>query len=602
MITLEEVPTPSRLSDQPRLHWPHAVVALVTIGAGMAFLSQADARAAGGYGLISAFPVGAWVCLAVLTVSFVAALYWRPDDMVVPLLHVVGLVLLLDGAAPLSENAARWSISWYTAGFVNQINSAGVVLAHTDARWSWPGFFAGAAALLRPAGIPNADQLLLWTPVVLSMAYLAPLMAIARSVTASRRAPWLALWVFTGANWTQQSYFSPQGVIFLLFLISVALALHFFGHRAGEVAQATGLSCRRRVSSLSARASRLAAHIRRTAKFEDVAAVTSRGQRIGALVVLLVLMAASTVSHQLTPVALFLDLGVLALLGRLRARSLPVLLAAMIFLYISYFATDFWSGHFSQLIGIGGGGGSSFSQNVGQRIVGAQAHRIVVYLRLLFTASIWVLAAAGALRRLRRGRADVTTVCLFATPLILPVVQPYGGEALIRAFLYGLPFAAILVASALLPSGRKLRSWAALAAVLLVAIPVYVVAAYGNEQFEEIRPNEVAAVTWFYAHAVDGSVLLALEPDVPGPTEKLATDPWITLSGPITTPAIVKSLQKQKVPAYVVLTASQQDYGIINDGLAPGWEQQIQSQLSARPDLRVVFQKPDATIFQYVPG
>ncbi|HET9691966.1 MAG TPA: hypothetical protein VFP61_12505 [Acidimicrobiales bacterium] len=577
---------------------------------GVAALAGMRADRAGGYGLVTVVPALGWLALAVLSLSFVAVLVRRPTASVAPVVHLVTLVVLLVGAAPLGEGVARWSISWYTAGFVNQLASTGSVLAHTDARWSWPGFFAGVAALDGPAGVKSATQLLLWTPVALSLAYLAPLISIARSLGRSTRVAWVAAWVFVVGNWTDQNYFAPQGVIFFLFLAVLAVALRYFGHR--DSATAPPLWAGR---SRWGRARAAVGSLRGRLQREDVAVVATPGQQIGAISIIVVATVASTVSHQLTPVALCLDLASLSVLGRIRLRGLPVLLGAMVALYISYFATDFWEGHLSQLLGVSQAGGASLAQNVGQHIVGQQAHKVVVYTRLLYTLAIWVLAGLGLARGWRRGRADLTAACGFITPLVLPIVQPYGGEALIRAFLYGLPFASVLVAEALCPAawqagaraGRRPPRWlhrrahtGVLAALLVVAVPLSIVCTYGNESFEEVRPGEVAAVAWWYDNVPIGSVLCSVAPDVPGPTRLLADDPWVSIDGPVDAAIVTRTLDARAgTLKFVILTAGEEAYGIVNDGFRPGWEARLQAALLATGRYQVAYANGQATILQY---
>lgn len=573
--------------------WICAIAALTAAGA--VSLDHMDAGASNGYGLISVFPLEALACLGVLTCSFVVTLRKFPKNPVLPLVHVVAEIFLLYGAAPLSEKVASWAVAWYTAGFVNQVATTGHVLLHTDARWSWPGFFSGVAALMGPAGVRNADQLLLWAPVALAFAYLAPVLGIARSLVDSPRVQWLAVWVFFVADWTGQEYFSPQGLAFLLFLTVMAIVLRYFGVRCRDVTSGPPAPAAWRPTALVRWLKALAAR-------ESLSVPTTEARQASLVVVVLAVLVAIVVSHQLTPVALFVDFTLLALLGRLTLRRLPVFLAAALFIYISYFATDFWAGHLAMLFGVSGGGAASLSQNVGGRVVGSSAHKVVVVDMLAYTLAIWCLAGVGVLRRLRRSSFDLTAILCLAAPLCIPVVQPYGGEGIIRAYLYGLPFAATLAAVGLCPRGTKTRSWVATAVVLLVAVPSFIVANYGNEQFEQMRPNEVVAYQYFYRHAKPGSELLTLEANSPGPFEKLGEYSYRSVSGPMTPANVVRSLRgSASVQRYLLLTKSGSAYGTINAGLPPGWEHKLERELLATSHFRVVFHRSDATLLEKTP-
>src|SRR5438270_7720107 len=73
--------------------------------------------------------------------------------------------------------------------------------------------------------------------------------------------------------------------------------------------------------------------------------------------------------------------------------------------------------------------GSSVSENVAGRVKqGSLEHTFISDIRLLMTFGVWVLAFAGAVRRLLRGYRDSRLVLLAIVPLPLFMVQSYGGE------------------------------------------------------------------------------------------------------------------------------------------------------------------------------
>ena len=82
---------------------------------------------------------------------------------------------------------------------------------------------------LRPRGRLRGQGpvifLLRWFPLAIELAYLAPMLAIARASGVSRRAGWLGVALFFGTDWIYQDYFSPQAVNFLFYLSVVAVVL-----------------------------------------------------------------------------------------------------------------------------------------------------------------------------------------------------------------------------------------------------------------------------------------------------------------------------------------------------------------------------------------
>ena len=75
---------------------------------------------------------------------------------------------------------------------------------------------------------------------------------------------------------------------------------------------------------------------------------TSAGYRVAMLVVLLAVVGASAVTHQITPAALCLVFFGLALTGRTSLRMLWVLIAVLVWAWLSWEAHTYWSGHLSR--------------------------------------------------------------------------------------------------------------------------------------------------------------------------------------------------------------------------------------------------------------
>jgi hypothetical protein len=187
-------------------------------------------------------------------------------------------------------------------------------------------------------------------------------------------------------------------------------------------------------------------------------------------------MFACAASHQITPVGLGTALVACFLARRLPGPELPIVMVVLTVGWLCFAATDFWQGHLHLVFGGVGQLSSSVQQNVQDRIVGAPAHSLVVRMRVLLTAAVLALAGLGLLRRRRRqGRA---VEVLAAAPFGLIAAQSYGGEGLMRATLFALPFTGLLAGVAVAPmfgqpTGRPLRryAWASAATVLLTVLP-----------------------------------------------------------------------------------------------------------------------------------
>jgi hypothetical protein len=90
-------------------------------------------------------------------------------------------------------------------------------------------------------------------------------------------------------------------------------------------------------------------------------------------------------------------------------------------------------------------------------------------------------------------------------------LQSYGGELLLRIYLFSLPFAASLVVLPLLPRGPSPPGLRRMGALLLLGSIIAtgtVATRYGNDAIENFTPDEIALVNQLYATAPHGSVLI----------------------------------------------------------------------------------------------
>jgi hypothetical protein len=145
-------------------------------------------------------------------------------------------------------------------------------------------------------------------------------------------------------------------------------------------------------------------------------------------------------------------------------------------------------------------------------------HRIVSLGAPAMVFGLWVLAAIGGVRRLRARCAALVLVLLTVAPALLALVQSYGGEAVLRIYLFSLPWTALLAASALtLPERATSVPSSLRTGIVLTGIVVLFMAAfYGSEGLYRVAPAALQASRHFYANARPGSVLVLGAPQFPG--------------------------------------------------------------------------------------
>jgi hypothetical protein len=535
-------------------------------------LSHADPARIGDLGLVSAIPVAMFASLALLTLGFALAVRESQPRPALLAAYILVLLLLLPGAPALLEHEPRFATAWLHAGFVDYIEHTGRTLPTLDARFSWPGFFAAAAVLMRGLGIKDPAPVLTWAPLAFDLLALAPVYAIAATTTKDPRVPWLATWLFIPANWVGQDYFSPQAFAFALFLGFVVVLLRYFS-AGGEV--------------------------RRSPRALD---------RGGLFVVLLLIYCAIVWSHQLTPYFVVAATSALVLVGACRLRTLPLLLAVIVVAFVSYLAVAYWAGHLEDILGGVGQLGSTLSSNVGSRVSGSPAHEWVSRMRIAVTAAVSALALLGVALRWRRGSSSVSLGVLLVVPYSALALQSYGGEVLLRTYLFALPFAAALMAAALLPRSRRLASTAAAAvAVPLVSaalIAGFFVARFGNEAFEMVRPGEVAAIHRLDRVAAPASTIVSIDENVPWRSTGIARFTYVTLPINRGSPGSYLQSVRDEIAGnakggYLLVTTGQIESARLVRGVSPEWLAQLSRRLAVSRAFRLIYSNRDARLYRF---
>ncbi|MBZ9639162.1 polysaccharide biosynthesis C-terminal domain-containing protein [Streptomyces sp. PSKA30] len=556
-------------------------------------LGEADLDRMGGLGLISVLPAPTLVGAALLVVVFASLLWLGREHRTLLLVTLLATVVSLHALPAVIETEPRFATAWQHLGFLDHIDRTGVAVPDLDARWSWPGFFAAAAFVAQACGVTDLTEVIRWWPLTMQLLYLAPLFLLTRSLRASWRAKWTGVWIFVLSGWVGQDYFSPQGFTYLLYLVFVAILLVWF------------------------RAPRVIWTKARPGEME--VEPTNRRQRAVLLLVVTGLFAATVPAHQLTPFVMLGVLAVLVLIGRSELRGLPVLCGVMVAAWIGFLAEPYWSGHFAELFGGVGGVGGNVSSSVSGRIEGGSStHKLVLYARVALAGGVMAFACWGWWRRREHKYRERSLLVLAFVPFLGFGMQSYGGEMALRVFMFALPGAALLAGLALFPRtgvtaeerDKDRVSLAPLAALMagLVLMGGFLVARWGNETFERVRPGEVAAMEYVYAHD-DPSVRLLWLSDDPLETvtpampwgardmEKVQYVPTQAPTDPVLVSGLVKALKDAGPNSYLMINRSQVTFLRMDVGYSATWEPRLIQNLDRRPELRKVYINEDVTIY-----
>ena len=574
-------------------------------------LGEIDLRAMNDLGLVSVLPPLTFVALVVLTVSFCFALRTFSSQTPLMLLHLGTLILMLYGATALVEEVPRFAVSWRHAGIADHIAQNGAVDPRIDAYFNWPGFFTLAALLTELSGFSNPISFTRWASVYSSLLFLAPLILIFRAATHDPRLTWLATWIFFLTNWVGQDYFSPQAFTYFLYLVILAILLTWFrrtearsGQRATTPQGDEPAQGRRWLAILFNRARSLEIH-------EPGQPSLSTDRRVGLMAIVVVLFAIMVPSHQLTPFATILSVTALVAVRRCTARGLPVLMTVILVTWLGFMTVAYLKSHLPGVTEGLGDVSKNAGDSVGKRLRGTPEHLFVLRVRLMFTAGLWGLAFFGALRRLRHGHRDLAYGALALAPFSVMGMQSYGGESLLRVYLFALPFVAFFVAAFFLPSVRSALTWGKTAVVgfcVLAILAGFVVARYGNERANQYSSSEIEAIDHLYAIAPKGSVLLAGSENVPWQSRHYAEYRHLPLTvleehyqQPLPRLEDVVSLLPNRPGGkdlFVLITRAQKAHVELLGVWPPGTLEKLETELVTSPLFRVVFLNRDAIIFE----
>jgi hypothetical protein len=444
-------------------------------------------------GLLPNLPLTWYVALGLVVVGVVRQVHRRDASSPVAWAFVLLAALILYGTIPAVSRYPQYSYTYKHIGVTHLFMASGRLSPSVDIYNHWPGFFAAAAAFARVTGVDPLSFASWFEPI---STFIDALLvgALAGLITRERRAPVLAAALWLGIDWVGQSYYSPQGAVFL---ISLGLALVLVQH---STSAGLGGSLIRRVARV----------ISRRDQEQRALVVEPWLSRRCATAIVLGCAVAISATHQLTPYMLALWAGALALFGgRPRWLWLGILLVAAAYLAPNLAYVQHNYGLFS---------GFDPVRNA-QVTQGTPTHRAWFFSHIGQMLTFFSLALGGfaavRLARRRQGYPAGLLLVLTLAPFAVLFLNSYGGEGVLRAVLFSSPWMAVLGAWGIVTLGGL---WRVLVSALAstVVIGLLAAGAMGDAAFNLMPNGEVAASLYFYSHAPAGSGLMLAGPDFPG--------------------------------------------------------------------------------------
>ena len=374
--------------------------------------SVADAPAKAGGLLLSASPL---FILSLLTTTIVFAWAIRKRAYNWAIVSIALSVAILRLTAPLTQDAAIYPWTYKHVGVVEAILHYRTLLPDVDIYHQWPSFFAGFAFLTEVTGITSL-QFAAWITVGVHVLLSLSVYALAKNLSLTTPSALVATFLVSVLSWVGQDYFAPQSIT-LVFALAILILL------------------------------------------------TTKPLKSALSWLAIIIFAILVPTHQLTP---FWVLGVVALLAV--ATFIPLWPALSMAAIALGFVISRWEiidsyGIFS--------GFDIVSNATTNSVVASSAEENLAQFFFQGTAlALWGLALAVLVYRLFKDRKGIfVTGAIAFSPFLLLAAQNYGGEAILRVFLFSTAGCAIVIAPAItgyLQAGRRFYDWRFITAKLLL--------------------------------------------------------------------------------------------------------------------------------------
>src|SRR5258708_22885807 len=386
-------------------------------------------------GLISALSPRIIAGLAILVVSFAVTLQRQEVRVSLLAFQLICIILILYATPNLIEEAPRFAPVYRHAGYTDYIMQNGTVAASLDIYFNLPCFFVLSSLFTRGAGYSTILTYAGWAPVFFNLIYLGPMYVIFTSITTNKRLVWLSLLFFQLSNWVGQDYFSPQGFNFFLYLVIIAILLKWFRMPPKKQVQ------------LGKDASLVQKFFAWLKAPDTQSSSIGPWQRRGLLCCMILVFGLIVFSHPLTPFFTLLSVSALVVFRRCYPFWLPILMVAMMAFWYIVVAGPYLSRHYNLLASLGNLFGNLPTTITSGKLSGDPLYHIIAIVRLSMTVLLWLLAFLGGMKRLRQGNRDITPILLAIAGFPLLAAQSYGGEILMRIYLFTEPFMCFFAAS-----------------------------------------------------------------------------------------------------------------------------------------------------------
>lgn len=562
----------------------------------------------GDIGLLSALHWTFYGALFFMTVSFAFALYHHketPDWVFV--VHIVLLILILHGSISILYDNLRYMWAWKHVGVVDYIMRYGGVdptIDQMQVYHNWPGFFILVAFITEIAGLESALSFANWATVFFNLLNLGALLLIFRALAMDRRLVWLSVWFYFITNWVGQDYFSPQSLGFTIYLFVVGICLTWF--RPQKTLSYQWIVRIVRWKWLAEQVERIMSE---EIVLQPLQKRLSQNQRAGLVLIMVILIGGMVVSHQLTPLALIAFLGLLVISHRLTLITLPLLTFVMTFTWYFFIATPFVGDVIgAELASVGDV--SNLEANLVDLGRASRGQIIVSWAGRILSLFVGIVAGFGFLRRWRNGFRDTIPVMMVIAIVAVAIANSYGGEIILRIFLFAVPALSFLGAAVFFPSVKQGHKNKAVSAGIIVISLLFLAGFsfgyYGKENQYRFTKAEEQIAEYMYDTAPKDALIVVVSHNYPAQFKNYERYTYVTIqyeeaeawdivgSDPAN---ILADWMRDFSDGYFLVTDSQRRE-LDALGMGPeGYMDDVAGALASSPLFEIEYQNEDGTLF-----
>lgn len=391
-----------------RLPWVVLVLCLAAFGYGVTTLRSA---APDQFGLLaSASPLYG---LSILLAAGAFAFAIRQGNMTAAAVAVAAMIVCQRLPRIVATDVPMYAWTYKHLGVVDYIQQNHALARGIDVYNGWPGLFAVTAWFADLTGVPPIT-IAHWFTLFFHVAIAGLVYAAARAWRLSPAQALVASFLVVTLNWVEQDYFAPQATVMILTCAVLILI---------------GLS-----------------HDRPTA-----------------VPLTVLLFAAITITHQLTPYWLFLAVGLLIVGRKFKPAWILIPMAALL-AGVFFYNFDITREYLNFSLDVVGNATTNNPRT------GAAGQVFTSWVMRALSVSMWCGTAVVLFFRWRRGQPVWALGVVALSPILILGGQGYGGEAVFRVFLYSLPGCALVLAPVLLAGlrARTVRFVGALSALVVI--------------------------------------------------------------------------------------------------------------------------------------